>query len=162
MGLTRSITQTDMSVIYFCFLYILDICLLTVNVFAPQFNVYYNCELSPIPNEWNCRLINAIFKKLLIFRVYLIQLLVYLFCFITIFFYLVDLATYFTFLTYCYVMTQHNQFLDGVFWEATSLTHLLDTIDKEHDNEAQIIKQRLTTARQNFLNCLVRKLVYPF
>ena len=40
----------DMSVIYFCFLYILDICLLTVNVFAPQFNVCYNYELSPIPN----------------------------------------------------------------------------------------------------------------
>ena len=37
-------------------------------------------------------------------------------------------------------MTQHNQFLDGVFSEATSLTHLLDTNDKEHDNEAQLIK----------------------
>ena len=37
-------------------------------------------------------------------------------------------------------MTQHNQFLDGVFSEATSLTHLLDTNDKEHANEAQIIK----------------------
>ena len=85
LGLTRSITQINMSVIYFCFLYILDICLLTVNVFAPQFNVYYNCELSPIPNGWNCRLIHAIFIRLLIFRIHLIQLLVYLSCFITLF-----------------------------------------------------------------------------
>ena len=36
-------------------LYILDICLLTVNVFSPQFNVFYNCELSPILNGWICR-----------------------------------------------------------------------------------------------------------
>ena len=28
-------------------------------------------------------------------------------------------------------MTQPNQFLDGVFSEATSLTHLLDTNDNE-------------------------------
>ena len=101
MCLTRSITQTDMSVIYFCFLYILDICLLTVNVFAPQFNF------------WSI---------------------------ITLFLNLVGLATYFTFLTCYYVMTQHNQILDGFFSEATSLTYLLDTNDKEHDNEAQIIK----------------------
>ena len=37
-------------------------------------------------------------------------------------------------------MAQHNQFLDGVFSEATSLTHLLDTGEKEDHNEAQIIK----------------------
>ena len=37
-------------------------------------------------------------------------------------------------------MAQHNQFLDGVFSEATSLTHLLDTGKKEDNNEAQIIK----------------------
>ena len=37
-------------------------------------------------------------------------------------------------------MTQHNQFLDGVFSEAISLTHMQDTNGEEHYNEAQIIK----------------------
>ena len=51
-------------------------------------------------------------------------------------------------------MAQHNEFLDGVFSKATSLTHLLDTGEKGDHNEAQIIlNTRLTTARQNFPNC---------
>ena len=37
-------------------------------------------------------------------------------------------------------MAQHNQFFDGVFSEATSLTHLLDTGEEEDHNEAQISK----------------------
>ena len=37
-------------------------------------------------------------------------------------------------------MAQHNQFLDGVFSEATSLTHLLDTGEEEDHNETQTIK----------------------
>ena len=35
-------------------------------------------------------------------------------------------------------MAEHHQFLDGVFSEATSLTHLLDTGEEEDLNEAQI------------------------
>ena len=37
-------------------------------------------------------------------------------------------------------MAQHNQFLDGVFSEATWLTHLLDTGEEEDHNETQTIK----------------------
>ena len=67
-----------MSVICFCFLYILDNCLFTVNVFAPQFNVYCNCEPSFITNEDDCRLFHAIFMMLSISMNYLFQLLMYI------------------------------------------------------------------------------------
>ena len=54
-------------------------------------------------------------------------------------------------------MTQHNQFLDGVFSEATSLTHLLDTNDKEHTNEAQIIKHSAYYGETEFSKLLSKK-----
>ena len=54
-------------------------------------------------------------------------------------------------------MTQNNQFLDGVYSEATSLTHLLDTNDKEHDNEAQIIKHWAYYSETEFSNMLSKK-----
>ena len=54
-------------------------------------------------------------------------------------------------------MTQHNQFLDGVFSATTSLTHLLDTNDKEHDNEAQIIKHSAYYGETKFFKLLSKK-----
>ena len=54
-------------------------------------------------------------------------------------------------------MTQHNQFLDGVFSEATSLTHLLDTNGEEHYNEAQIIKHSAYYGETKFSNLLKKK-----
>ena len=54
-------------------------------------------------------------------------------------------------------MTQHNQFLDGVFSEATSLTHLLDTNGEEHYNEAQIIKHSAYYGETEFSKLLNKK-----
>ena len=54
-------------------------------------------------------------------------------------------------------MTQHNQFLDGVFSEATSLTHLLDTGEKEDNNEAQIIKHSAYYGETEFFKLLNKK-----
>ena len=54
-------------------------------------------------------------------------------------------------------MTQHNQFLDGVFSEATSLTHLLDTNGEEHYNEAQIIKHSAYYGKTEFSKLLNKK-----
>ena len=54
-------------------------------------------------------------------------------------------------------MTQHNQFLDGVFSEATSLTHLLDTNGEEHYNEAQIIKHSAYYGGTEFSKLLNKK-----
>ena len=71
-----------MSVICFCFLYILYNCLFTVNVFAPQFNVSCNCEPPFITNEGSCRLFHAIFMMLPISMNYLFQLLMYIYFFV--------------------------------------------------------------------------------
>ena len=54
-------------------------------------------------------------------------------------------------------MAQHNQFLDGVFSEATSLTHLLDTGEKEDHNEAQIIKHSAYYGETEFSKLLNKK-----
>ena len=54
-------------------------------------------------------------------------------------------------------MTQHNQLLNGVFSEATPLTHLLDINDKEHDNEAQIIKYSAYYGETEFSKLLSKK-----
>ena len=54
-------------------------------------------------------------------------------------------------------MTQHNQFPDGVFSEATSLTHLLDTNGEEHYNEAQIIKHLAYYVETEFSKLLNKK-----
>ena len=54
-------------------------------------------------------------------------------------------------------MTQHNQFLDGVFSEATSLTHLPDTNGEEHYNEAQIIKHSAYYGETEFSKLLNKK-----
>ena len=62
-------------------------------------------------------------------------------------------------LTLCYLMAQHNQFLDGVFSEATSLTHLLDTGEKEDHSEAEIIKHSAYYGETEFSKLLVRWLV---
>ena len=61
-------------------------CLLIVNVFAPQFNVYCNCDPPPpphhIPSGWNCSLFHANFIMLLIHTNHSVQLPIYLYCFI--------------------------------------------------------------------------------
>ena len=54
-------------------------------------------------------------------------------------------------------MAQHNQFLDGVFSEATSLTHLLDTGEEEAHNEAQIIKHSAYYGKTEFAKLLNKK-----
>ena len=54
-------------------------------------------------------------------------------------------------------MAQHNQFLDGVFSEATSLTHLLDTGEKEDHNEVQIIKHSAYYSETEFSKLLNKK-----
>ena len=74
----RPVTQTDMSVIYRCSLYILYNCLLIVTVFAPQFNVYCNCDFPPIPSGWNGILFHANFIMLPIHTNHSVQLPIYL------------------------------------------------------------------------------------
>ena len=54
-------------------------------------------------------------------------------------------------------MAQHNQFLDGVFSESTSLTQLLDTVEKEDHNEAQIIKHSAYYGKTEFSKFLNKK-----
>ena len=54
-------------------------------------------------------------------------------------------------------MTQHSQFLDGVFSEATSLTHLLDANGEEHYNETQIIKHSAYYGETEFSKLLNKK-----
>ena len=55
------------------------------------------------------------------------------------------------------MVTQHSQFLNGAFLEATSLSYLLDTNDKEHDNEAQIIKHSAYYGETEFSKLLSKK-----
>ena len=54
-------------------------------------------------------------------------------------------------------MAQHNQFLDGVFSDATLLTHLLGTGGEEDHNETQIIKHSAYYGETEFSKLLNKK-----